>query len=272
MSDNPTTPPSRRNPLDGPSGQLGQARTRQLPGLLPSAGTVHGAVTNPLRAARGALEDQAKAAAIRRIAAYFNIDSEHLTEGIDLAGLTMSALSGSFLSLGKLHMIMLSSGIQAMEAGLRIDDNLCAAHTFGFWVGEHLGAHEPRRPPRRRRSFHETEDERGNHDHRTTLEWERRWLHVHRRTIAALNQSLEIRAVRNTLMQRMPGINPRSEYSPHRMPEQDARIMMRRFIAVDFNNDPAAAAAVFFADRIKTEDDVPRRVSVLTYRRNAYVP
>ena len=230
-----------------------------------------GALNNPIGTAsgqlRGAATDIAKQQAIQAIARFMSLPSREVSEAFDLGSLTISALRGGIIDLVRLWLVMLDAGVHAMTTEKRIERNLSAAHAFGYWIAQDRGVHRPVSPPPNRQSFHEAEDANGNYDHRTAEQWGEVWRQAHHATIRSLENGMDLTVARREIQDRAG-----SALNANQRPDATVEVMTRGFMLQEFNNDPAAAAAVFFASRIKDEAQIERRVSVLVYRNNPYVP
>lgn len=247
---------------------LGESSSGALQGLLPSAGTVRGAVTDPIGTAIDQLVDGAKTQAINRIAAILNVPSRHVSEGAELVGLTTTALGGA-INIGamlRLHAAMFMAGVSAMSIDARINHNIAAAHTFGCWLSDG-DARRPVGMPMSLVQFRQDQDA-ADDDGVSSQQWGQRWTTAYSETMSALNASIDIRAARN-LVQSTLG----SALQPGAL-RNDRTVMSytKRIIAGQFGHNYAAAAAVFFSDRIRNADRNEKRVAILCYRNTPYRP
>lgn len=258
--------PTRDPRLLGPSSRLGETRSDPVPGMLAeNMQTARHAMMNPISTARGQILGQAKTHAINQICNFLHLPSSQVQQGVALVDLTRSAFSGSFVGLLKLHSAMFMAVFDAYMTGRRISANIAAAHAFGYWLGQSQGAARPTFAASGRAAFQEARD-RLYDDGVSAHTWFRRWETVCRETLQALDDSIDLRAARNVLQQNHPALRA------HRMDDNSAMIMIRHEIAAGFDHNYTAAAAVFFADRIRNEHGAELEVSVRSYRDCPYRP
>ena len=216
--------------------------------------------------------ERLKAEAQRRVLQYLHIPSSQFAEAQEIFSLAQSALGGNPIAALRTLFSMFMAGVDAMLAGQKIRNSVCIAHTFGYWVFRHLQLSPPSRPPA---GMHQREVDADAlvDDGVSAALWATRWNRCHRETLHRLDQSHDIRSVRNELVQRFEGLILPDD-DPHDDDDDDQvmRLFNTMIVAREFSGDPRCAASVMFLKTIQNFSRPERRSATSLYRRFPYAP
>lgn len=221
------------------------------------------------QSARGRLDprERLKAEAQRRILDYLGINSRQFATAAETVSLTRTAFTGSPAALVQIFWQMLDSGLSALWSDSEMYADVCAAHTFSYWMFRYSGAPSPQRMPDFLLQRHRGQDMNGTNSGVTVATHFGRWNQCFNDTMAALDARTPIAVVRNQVTQRFGSADTRGWTNDRFMD------YYRILWSEQFGYDPRLAASTFFLARIRDKNPTTYKPSAMSlFRAMPYPP